>query len=307
MPKNSTTVSAKAQKRISGMAKAMKGWETSTATSTKAPSGKFGRTVFVEVADLKIDGSQLDIEFEVPFDDDTEANEASITIYNLSKSSAAHIKHNSEVSITAGYQKDTGVIFAGRVSSASTKWVGADRVTTIKAIDCEDLLERDVDSIAYSKNVKASYILKDLLSRLKLPVAVFKIRRDHTYKDGVTVSSGLMDAISKYAAVCGVSAYICKGKVYVRHLTDGDNTGFSVNVETGLLDSPEEFTETEETDGYTDVVQGMRCKMLLEHRITTASIINIESRNFSGKYRVRSGTHVGNASSFYTEIECIEG
>ena len=291
--------------KVSSMVLAMQGWETSLASSEEKPKGQFGRVVKIAAGSVTLN-NDLDIEFEVPFDDDTEVNEAEIRVYNLSKSTIGKLKANDEISITAGYESDTGVIFSGAISTVKSRWVGRDRVTTIKAVDDVKLKERDIESISFNAGVKASYILKTLVGKLKLPIAVFKTRRDHTYTEAVTVSGGLMGNIKQYAEVCGVSAYINKRKVYVRHLEDGDNLGFTVNMDTGLIDSPEEFTEEINNEDYTETVKGVTFKMLLEHRITTASIINLKSRDFSGKYRVREGKHVCNESDFYTEITAIE-
>lgn len=290
---------------ISNMVEAMRGWDTNVGTTGAKPSGLFGRVVKITAGNVIIDNS-LDVEFTVPFDDDTEANEAEIRVYNLSKTTIGRLKADSEISITAGYGTDTGVIFTGVISSVKTRWSGQDKITTITALDSQNLKERDVESISYKAGVKASYILKDLVSRLKLPIAVFKTRRDHTYTEAVTVSGGLMAAIREYAEVCGVSAYINKRKIYVRHLTDGDNLNFTVSEETGLVGSPDEFTEEVQNEDYSETIKGVTFKMLLEHRITTASIISLKSRDISGKYRVREGSHVCNESDFYTEITAIE-
>lgn len=292
------------EKNISRMIDAVKGLEQSIASSYSAPTGQFGRVVKIQTGGLTIDNT-LDVEFTVPFDDDTEANEAEIKVYNLKDATIRRMKTDQEISITAGYGKDTGVIFSGVITTIKTRWSGQDKITTITALDSQDLKERDVESISFKAGVKASYVLKTLVSKLGLPIAVFQTKRDHTYTDAVTVSGGLMSAIKQYAEVCGVSAYINKRKVYVRHLTDGDNLGFTVSTDTGLVGSPEEFTEEIDTEDYTDVVNGVKFKMLLEHRVTTAGIIKLKSRDYEGSYRVREGRHVCNESDFYTEVTAI--
>jgi len=301
-----TIFESQKNEKISSMIQAMQGWETSLASSDKKPGGQFGRVVKIQTDGLTID-NELDIEFTVPFDDDTEANEAEIIIYNLSKTTIGKLKANKEITITAGYGTDTGVIFSGAISTVKTRWSGQDKVTTITAVDDVKLEERDIDSISFKAGVKASYILKTLVGKLGLPIAVFKTKKDHTYPEAVTVSGGLMNNIKQYAEVCGVSAYINKRKIYVQHLSDGDNLGFTVNVDTGLIDSPEEFTEEINNEDYTETIKGVTFKMLLEHRVTTASIITLQSRDFTGTYRVRKGQHSCNESDFLTEITAIEG
>lgn len=273
--------------------------------SEEQPQGLFGRKVLIQTKDLKIDGEKLDVEFTVPFDDDSEANEAEIIVYNLSKTSLSLLKYDEPISITAGYGDDTGVIFSGYISKVITKRDGNDLKTTINAIDSTALKERKIESIAYSAGVTASYILKDLISRAGLPLAVFNPRRDFTYQKSVTVSGELMANINKYAEVCGVSVYILKGKAYARHITDGDNIEFTVSANTGMIGSPEYFEEEVTAEDFKDIVKGYKVKMLLQHRITTAVIINIESRDVNGSFRVRGGQHTCGGSDFYTEMNVI--
>ena len=301
MKESEVLIRSSKNEHVYNMVEAMKGFDF----KSEKPSGQFGRVVKITTGNLTIDNT-LDLEFTVPFDDDTEANEAEIRVYNLTKKTIGCFEANKELTITAGYGKDTGVIFSGVIASVKTKWSGQDKVTTIKVIDSVSLKEKDIESISFKAGVKASYILKTLVGKLNLPIAVFKVKRDHSYKEAVTVSGGLMSAIKQYAEVCGVSAYINKRKVYVRPLSDGDNLNFTVTVDTGLIDSPEEFEEEIQSEEYTDTVKGIKFKMLLEHRITTASIIKLKSKNYSGTYRVREGEHVCNETDFYTEVTAIE-
>lgn len=269
------------------------------------PDGLFGRVIILKTSGVKIINTELDMEFTVPFDDDAECNESEVILYNLSKDTIDKIKKGERLTIEAGYKGDTGVILNGVVSKKKTRWEGTDKKTTLNIIDNNGKKEREIKSISYKKGSTASYILKDLLNRLALPVAVFKPNRDFTYKDKVSVSGGLLDNISKYAKICGASAYICKGKLYVRTLSDGDALQFTASPATGLL-SVEEFEEEETAEKYKDKIKGLNLSMLLQHRITTASIIKVKSKNYQGSYRVRSGVHVYNGADFLTELEVVD-
>ena len=266
--------------------------------------GQFGHTVIIKTGNVTIKNSELDCFFDIPFDDNTEANEAEIGVYNLTDSTIKNIKTDAKITVEAGYGKDTGVIFSGYISTRKTTHEDCDKITTIKAIDCEKLSERDIDSITFAANSKASYILRSLCGKIGLPIAEFKVAIDHTYKDEETVSGGLMDNIERYAKICGVSAYILKGKIYVRKLSDGDNTSFKLNSDTGLI-SCEEFEETETNENYKDTIKGYRLKMLLQHRLQTASIISLDSVNAKGTFRVRSGVHRYDGNEFITEAEVV--
>ena len=268
-------------------------------------SGLYNQRVIIKSGNTTIDNNELDCEFSIPFDDDTEANEAEITIYNLTSKTINTFKKHQKITVTAGYQKDTGVIFSGYISKVKTTHEESDKVTRIWALDSENRKEKDIKSKSFAAKTKASKILKWLVDELGLTVAAFKIKRDHTFKDKTTVDGGLMENIKKYAQICGVSAYICKSKVYVAPLNYQNGTEFQLTDDTGLL-SVSEFEETITAEDYEDTVKGYECKMLLTHQIQTGSSVNIKTLDVSGKYRVREGVHEYDGDTFTTTIKAIK-
>lgn len=269
------------------------------------PSGLFGRVVVVKTDSTQMSLDDLDIEFDIPFDDDTEANEAEISVYNLSQTTINTLSHDSTITVTAGYKGDTGVIFTGHISKVGTKREGVDKKTTIYAIDDTSLQERQIVSRAYKAGTTASYILKDLLGLLKLPIAVFKVKKNPVLKDDTTVDGNLMENIRNYAQMCGVSAYISKGKIYARDMRDGDDINLIIDEDSGLIGSPEPFEEEVSDENTKTIVKGVKCEMLLQHRVTTAIKLTVKSLDTNGTYRVRSGKHICTMSDFKTEAECI--
>lgn len=289
----------------SKLIKAMKGWNEALKSYSDPPKGVFGRKAIIESWAVTLNSDELDFEFEVNFDDDLEANTAEITVYNLSQNTIKNIMVKKPISITAGYKGDTGVIFKGYVSKIKTRKSGCDKVTTITAIDSMGLEEKDVAKVTYAKGTGADYILKDLINKTHLPIAVFQPRRNHTYEDETSISGGLMENIRKYAEVCGISAYINQGKVYAQHISKGINGYFNLNVNTGLIDSPDESEETINAEEYEDKIRVINAKCLLQHRITTGSVVNLQSENIKGEFRVRSGKHTFTPDESITELELV--
>lgn len=282
------------------LVKATKDWSKDLKTFSIEPKGVFGSTAIVKCGNVTIKSENLDIEFTVPFDDDMEANEAEIIVYNLSSATINKLKIKSSISIEAGYKNDTGVIFKGFVNKVTTRYDGADKITTIKCLD--DITKRTVENVSFAKNTKASYILKTLIDKTGIPVAVFKMRRDFTYKNEQTVDGDLMENIKKYAQVCGVSVYVNKGKIYARHIKVGDNINFTVQSSTGMIGSPEPYEEEVTAEDFKETIKGYNVTMLLQHRMTTAAIVNLSSEIVKGKFRVRSGTHTFSQSECTTAI-----
>ena len=305
MPNNSSKIEIKAKdKNASKLVTAMQGWSDSLKQFEVKPQGVFGSEAQVKCGNVTIKSAELDLEFTCKFDDDMEANEAEITVYNLSKNTISQIKNKAAISITAGYKGDTGVVFDGFVDRVKTKYEGVDKVTTIYCLD--DVKDHGIQSISFAANTKASYILKTLLGKTGIPIAVFNMRRDYKYDSEQTVEGDLMENIKKFSEVCGVSTYVNKGKIYSRYIKDGDNINFTVKEETGMIGSPTEFEEEQTAEDFKETVKGYNITMLLQHRMTTAAIINLTSINATnGKYRVRSGRHVFNDSEAITEIEVI--
>ena len=299
MPERSSVVFQSRDEKIrSALVKAIETWKTPYDIS---PQGVFGSLAVIKTDTVTIRSETLDVEFKVPFDDDMEPNEAEIVVYNLSDNTIKQLKKNDKLTIEAGYRGDTGVLFSGYISKVKTVTEVVDKVTTIYAVD--DIETPGVESIAFAKGTKASYILRSLVQRTGIPIAVFSVRRDHTYKDSVTVDGDLMENIKKYAEVCGISVYVNKGKIYARYIKEGDNLNFVVSTETGMIGSPSAYSEEVKAEDFTDTVNGYEVEMLLQHRISTGAIVQLKSKSATGTYRVCSGEHRFSPDEAVTKIK----
>ena len=279
----------------------------------------FGRVTRVAVGkEVRINMDDLNVEFEVVFDDDTEPNESTINVYNLSNATIAKIKRNERVELTAGYKTDgAGVILSSRVSSVQNPRDGVDRITRIKVIDGPDLdgiqLPERAETTGkgkkktvkmtrkktYGKNVKASQIIRDLVPLLGVAIGKIKLPKDVTYAKGYTVNGKVVDELKKLAEACKASFFIHKQRLYICTLADAaSSTRFTLSSETGLIGSPEPYENDNE--------RGFKVRCLLQYRISTASLITINSRTARGQFRVRRGRHVKSGSEFMTEIEVVK-
>ena len=167
----------------------------------------------------------------------------------------------------------------------------------------DDISNKTISEITYAAGTKASYILKYLLNKTGLPIAVFSMRRDWTYEDEEKVDGDLMENIKNYSEVCGVSTYINKGKIYSRYIKEGDNIYFELSEDTGLIGSPEEFEEEKTAEDYKEVINGYECECLLQHRFAAGGIVKLTSLEANGTYRICSGEHIFNADEAISKIK----
>jgi hypothetical protein len=99
--------------------------------------------------------------------------------------------------------------------------------------------------------------------------------------------------------------YHRRGKLVIRPVEIGTDEKFTLEENTGLIGSPSEFEITDKKGSEDKAVRGYTVKCLLQHRITTCSILTIKSKSANGVYRAFKGKHIADADDFITEFECV--
>ncbi|WP_241741899.1 phage protein [Shouchella lehensis] len=260
----------------------------------------FDRVVRVTIESDTYKGTFSSEEFEIRFDtaftDEPKPNESKIELLNLNKTTINRIKRKSKVTIQAGYKGDVGVLATGRVTAVSTIRDNVDNITTITMLDGEDYGEKSGD-ITFKANTDARTIINRLAGKMGLKIASMSLPRNKNYNKGYTVSGELEMALSEVVKDCGASIYYRRGRMVIRSIKSGDDERFTLEEATGLLGAPEPFEE-EDAKGY-------KIQSLLQHRISTASIIELKSIGVKGKYRAKRGRHICSGSDFKTEVDVI--
>lgn len=238
---------------------------------------------------------EIEIHVDVPFDDDPTPNEATITIYNLSQNSVNRIKKGHKTVVNAGTKKESGVLMEGTISKVYTRVSGANKETVISLADFS--FGKKTAEVTFADGTRAETILRRLAAIAGINIAYLELPTNKKYEKGFKVSGAIDSAFSTVIDDCGAASYYRKGKLYIRNLKKGDDERFKLSTETGLVGSPD-YVETDDYKGY-----NIQC--VLQYRIATASIITLSSRFVSGTYRVKSGRHSFDGSSFRTEALVI--
>ena len=253
------------------------------------------REVNLKAGDKEFTGDKFEIDFRVPFSTKEEPDISEIRIYNLSDSTIESIGAKAYVILNAGYKGDVGNILSGKIENISTEWQGVDKITTLKVSDGGFEWRNATVNKTYQAGTKASYIMADLTSILGLEVGEISPKNDIEYKLGKSISGRVEWALKRLVKDTESKMYINKGRIFIRDENKGTETGFLLNSDTGLISSPEKVEE--EKDG--QKVIKYKVQSLLNHRISTDSLIQIESKTINGNYRVESGVHTGD---FITEM-----
>ena len=273
-------------------------------STIKDKNGVFGSKATIKSGGVTLNSAELDFEFTIPFDDNLEIDEGEIIVYNLSNATIRELKMKQSLSVEAGYEGDTGVIFNGYITKVSTKREGADKVTTIKIIDSLTRDKATYEDKTFSGQT-AKQILEALLKETGLPIAHKNIKDDYTYDKDVTVDGSIVSEIKKQSEVCNVSTFLRGGKIYCCSLNDFTEVNFVVSEETGMIGSPEYYSEEVTIEDETRTIEGLDIEMILQHRMGAGAVVQLTSKEYKGKYRVRSGTHTFNNSEAITKIRVV--
>ena len=257
--------------------------------------------LFKRKIELIIDGRKytypdFTIYFRIHFDDDEDANDARIEIYNLSKNSANRIKKGKQIILNAGYKGDIGTIFTGIIDKVSIdRQMDVDKIATIEAVDDEQWRGLRINK-TYKGSKKGSQIIRDVLNKTNFDVGAFSLLNDKTYTNK-TFDTTALDVITRIARDCGAKVHNNKGRIFIRPQGQGDRLAFRLDKNTGLVESPERLDD-EET--------GWNVTSLLNHRVAPDTILSINSKTANGQYRVRKGKHIADNNRFYTVMEVVE-
>lgn len=271
-------------------------------------TNNFSRVVKITVGRRTITNEELHVRFEVNFDDDSKPNKQKVQFYNLSKDTISKFKKGDKVTIQAGYKSDIGVLSIGKVYSIKTTFEKVDKITTLMVSEGDDYTKIKIDkktadkgkkdSITFKKNTKGSTMIKRMLDLMDVKLgAPMKLKKDKVYKKGYTISKLIYNDLEDIVRDCGSIIYHRGGKLVIRPLTVGTDEKFIVKEETGLIGSPSAFTEED--------VTGFTVKCMLQHRITTCSIVTLDSKTAKGRYRCFKGKHICDSNDFYTEFSCV--
>jgi len=252
----------------------------------------FGRVTELTVAGMLFRSPPLTIEFDLPFSDSPSANVGNVKIYNLSDETVAKMSRDAPVVVQAGYEGDVGTVAIGTIEEVTTKWQGVDKVTTLLVGDgTAQWLTARVNK-TWREGVKASEVARDIIGLLGLSVGRIELPEDVVYPSGCTFSTGAKTALEVLAEDCGAKLHVTRQAVYLLPPEATERVGVLWTAETGLLDSPEPSSQRP---------GAFRVRALLQHLVTTDSMVEIRSRTASGNFRVVEGRHRSSTKEHVTE------
>lgn len=272
------------------------------------------RAATLQIGSKKYNMNGLNFDFEIPFEDSTTLQTATVNIYNLSKSTRSNIRRGDAVIINAGYEEDVGSIFVGQVSSCSHTHQKTDWITKLTATAAmKEWLSRKVNK-TYNKGITAAEIIRDLLNIFGIEVGQLELSENKVYTRGRVCSGKVKDILIQIVVnECKSRFLIRNGNIIISNPNTGINNGYVLSPESGLLNTSNEAEETVIAVG-TDSQLSQTEKdekgtyisraCLLNYHIGPADVIQIKSKDLNGKFLVAGGKHTGNPKGEWkTELQ----
>lgn len=245
------------------------------------------KQVIVNGLDFK--SPPFDIEFVIGFDTNSDSNNGTIEIFNLSRESINQIEKDEKIVVKAGYEGDIGVVIAGDIKKVGNRWEGQDRITRMTvAEDVNKWLNKTIN-MTWRKNIQVERVVRDIISVLGLSVGGLKIPNVR-YESGKTFTTTCKKALEQIANDFNLKLYTSRGTIHMLPDMESVEKVIRISHGTGLIEGVEKDDDKYHT------------KTLLDYRIKPDTILDIESQEMPGKYRVVDGEHISSGDSFFTEV-----
>lgn len=231
----------------------------------------------------------LHISFSLQKSDLETQNTGKIEIWNLNKAHLAALeKKNCIVGLRAGYGNNMSLIFAGFVSFVSTVPDGADTKTTIEVLDSLTTSRNTYISLCYNGKVSWKTIFNDVAAKMGVAVVYSHDVRFTNVSNGYSFVGLAKNVLSKGCKCCGLSWSIQNGVLHIKRKGGAiSKNGYLLSPSTGLLDTPEKVTITDENDSNKKRI-GYDVTYFLNGAININDYVLLKSTKVSGYFYVYS-------------------
>lgn len=259
--------------------------------------------------------SNLNISFDVNKSSDNKAkvNNCVVEVYNLSKEKQKLLERPYVACVLSAGYEDTEVkrLFAGQVTSATTRKSGTDSITQIQLGDSYTELNHNT----LNKLVAPGRTYQDVIGELAKEIpgvsrTVFNgVNINSQVIDGYPLSGTAREMLDEIGLAVDVEWQIDDGVLYIADAggthTDDLNTVFVIAQDTGMIEHPYAVSgDLRRTAKDKAKKGGVQVKILLNPSIVCGSIVKLEDDQFEGFYKVASlrtyGEYRGN--NWYTEL-----
>lgn len=260
--------------------------------------------IVIDVIELVVDpadpGSSLDVAFSIERSLQPEPNTAEIQVWNLNPDHRSQLEELDRVAVTveAGYEEQTALLFSGTVRTVFTTREGPDLITTLQSGDGEKEYQQSRVNLSIAAGTPNNSVLQQVtkalgvnegnLSSAVLPTAPL-------FPQGGVLSGSASQIMTRITQSLGFEWSIQEGALQLL-LANAPlaATATLLKSDTGLVGSP-----SVDSEGI------LTAQSLLIPEIFPGRLIVLESERLSGNYRVEKCNYSGDTagSDWYIDLE----
>jgi hypothetical protein len=244
---------------------------------------------------------------------DATQNTADIRIHNLSDNTRSRIDENDLVlTFRAGYEENLGLelLFQGDITYIENDFVAPEIITKLQCGDGANVLKNQYINGSFREGTTVGDVVSFIGDELGIPVSYNNIDTREQFSQGYAISSDAKSALDLVTEKAGATWSIQDGELQLLvDNTSNPNEIVFLSSATGLLDSPKLTTQDSyKLEGPASEAPTVRLKSLLNAKIRPGGIIEVDSRERSGQYRVERVDHRGDNKSgpFESVVEAIQ-
>jgi len=218
------------------------------------------------------------------------SNKCNLKIYNLKPETRA-IFEGEDVRLTleAGYQDESGLIFKGNVKRSSFKKVGPDWITDILIADGDKALREVNFQKSYVAGIDIKNVISDIVDKMKSEGRVIskslKNISSEILQKGLSVTGIAEEILDKLIDKQGLEVHIQNEEiVFVDPKGDIGRPEINITPETGLIGSPIRREKN-----------GIQFESLINHNMIPGSLINLKSKDINGLFVIRKQSIQGDS------------
>lgn len=240
----------------------------------------------------------LHISFSLEKTDAPTMNTAKFSVWNLNPSQLNTLAMtNCTIELCAGYGNSRPCIFKGTVANVQTELDGADRMTTIEALDGFAEISDTYVSMSYKGTPSAKTLLEDAALKLGFPVVYSKsaeqLLSDAEVTDGYSYVGAAKNVINEACNLAAAIWTIQNGTLQVSKVGETvSQTAQLISPSTGLIAVPKKIYNSAvaagENTGSTlqDSLFGYEVTYFLNGAIGINDLVKLESKVVNGVFRV---------------------
>jgi hypothetical protein len=252
----------------------------------------YGRVWKVTISEIGKTGrswEEQDIKFSVKKTGDSSPNSLELTIINLCDDSRSFIKKKMAITLEAGYEDNSGVIFKGTIEKLSNTKPGTEWITKINSKDGIKVLRGKILSKSFGPGTSIETVIKyvatELTTSLGVTLGTIKGLSKEKFNQGRSLSGDVKSELDNLCKLSKVEWQINDNVLDIVPIGKASNTtAIRLDLTSGLLGA----VETVET--------GDKIKSYLIHSLNPTNIVDIQSNTRKGFHIVKNLTHTGDTT-----------